>query len=140
MNDREIRALRRKAIQQGGHRRANDWHWPTILDHAHQRRLTMKLRGEQTKRFLLRSVWLVIGLGIIVASAAGQEFRGSISGRVTDPAGAAVPGSQVTVTNTATNVPNSVTANEEGVYTVLYLAPGRYTVVVEKQGFKKLLQ
>src|SRR5207253_5293199 len=100
----------------------------------------MKLRGESAKSFLARSVWMVICLGIIATSVAGQEFRGSISGRVMDPAGAAVPGSQVTVTNTATNVPNSVTANEEGIYTVLYLAPGRYTVVAEKQGFKKLLQ
>src|SRR5712692_5877225 len=108
------------------------------LDHAHQRRLIMKLRSKQMT-FLSCSLLAVIGLGLIVASAAAQEFRGSISGRVTDPSGAAVPGSQVTVTNTATNVSDSETTNEAGVYTVLYLAPGRYTVVAEKQGFKKLL-
>src|SRR5712691_2096816 len=110
------------------------------LDHAYHRRLIMRLRTEQTKTLLSCSLLAIIVLGLIVASAAAQEFRGSVSGRVTDPSGAAVPGSQVIVTNTATNVSDSVTTNEAGVYTVLYLAPGRYTVVAEKQGFKKLLQ
>src|SRR5256712_10200357 len=110
------------------------------LGDDHQRRPIMKLRSERMKTFLYCSQLAIIGLGLIVGSAAAQEFRGSISGRVSDPSGAAVPGSQVTVTNTATNVSNSVTTNEAGVYTVLYLAPGRYTVVAEAKGFKKLLQ
>lgn len=100
----------------------------------------MKFRSEQTRTFLSCSLLSVIGLGLIVASAAAQEFRGSITGRVTDPGGAAVPGAQVTVTNTATNVSDSVTTNDDGISTALYLAPGRYTVVVEKQGFKKHLR
>src|SRR5438552_4351415 len=107
------------------------------LAHAHQRRLIMKLTSEPTKTFLSCSKLAIIILGLIVASAAAQEFRGSITGRVTDPSGASVPGSQVTVTNTATNTSNSVTTNEAGVYTVLYLTPGRYTVVAEVRGFKK---
>src|SRR6266852_4920559 len=100
----------------------------------------MKFRSEQTRRLLSYCLLTLIGLGLIVASAAAQEFRGSITGRVTDPSGALVPGTQVTVTNAATNVSSSATANEEGLYTVLYLASGRYTVVAEMKGFKKLLQ
>src|SRR6267378_2274757 len=99
----------------------------------------MKLTTQQ-RRTLLSCSLLVVSLGLIVATAAAQEFRGSITGRVTDPGGAVVPGAQVTVTNTATNVSESATTNDEGVSTALYLTPGRYTVVVEKQGFKKLLQ
>src|SRR3989441_13013816 len=110
------------------------------MDHAHQRRLTVKLTSELTKTSLSCSLLGVIILGLIVASAYAQEFRGSITGRVTDPSGASVPGSQVTVTNSATNVSSSVTTNEEGVYSVLYLAPGQYTVVAEMRGFKKLLR
>lgn len=97
----------------------------------------MKLTSELTKTALSCSLLPVIVLGLIVGSAVAQEFRGSITGRVTDPSGAAVPGSQVTVTNAGTNVSNSVTTNDAGVYTVLYLAPGRYTVVAEVRGFKK---
>src|SRR3989442_3246605 len=109
------------------------------LGDDHQRRPIMKLRSERMKTFLYCSQLAIIGLGLIVGSAAAQEFRGSITGRVTDPSGALVPGTQVTVTNAATNVSSSATANEEGLYTVLYLAPGRYTVVAEAKGFKKLL-
>ena len=100
----------------------------------------MKFRSEQTKGFLSCCLLTLIGLGLVVASAAAQEFRGSISGRVTDPSGATVPGSQVTVTNSATNVSSSVTTNEDGVYSVLYLAPGQYKVVAEMRGLKKLLR
>lgn len=72
--------------------------------------------------------------------AFAQEFRGSITGQVTDTAGAAVRDAKVTITNSATNVSTSTTTNEEGSYTVLYLMPGDYTVSVEAQGFKKLTQ
>jgi hypothetical protein len=99
----------------------------------------MKFRSEQ-KRLLYCSLPAVIGLGLIVASAAAQEFRGSITGRVTDPSGAIIQGSQVTVTNSATNVSSSTTTNEDGIYTVLYLAPAQYTVMAEMKGFKKLLR
>src|SRR2546425_127687 len=105
-------------------------------DYAHKRRLVMKPRNEQTKRLISCFLLAVPVLVLIVVSSAAQEFRGSVTGRVVDPSGAAVPGAQVTITNTATNVPNSVTTNEDGVYTVLYLADGRYTVIAEKKGFK----
>ena len=95
----------------------------------------MKTRSEQTRTFLSCCMLAVIGFGLIVASAAAQEFRGSITGRVAEPGGAAVSGAKVTVTNTATNVSESVSTNEDGISNALYLAPGRYTVVVEKQGF-----
>src|SRR5437870_925109 len=100
----------------------------------------MKFRSEQTRRFLSCCLLTFIGLGLIVTSANAQEFRGSITGRVTDPSGASVPGSQVTVTNSATNVSSSATTNEDGLYSVPYLAPGQYTVVAEMKGFKKLLR
>src|SRR6266852_5728624 len=104
-----------------------------------KRRLPMKLTTQQPRTLLSCSL-LVVSLGLIVATAAAQEFRGSITGRVTDPSGATVPGSQVTVTNSATNVSSSVTTNEDGVYSVLYLAPAQYTVMAEMKGFKKLLR
>jgi hypothetical protein len=69
-----------------------------------------------------------------------QEFRGSITGRVMDAAGAVVPGAQVAATNTATNTSTWATTDESGAYTVLFLTPGLYDVSVEASGFKKLLR
>lgn len=74
-------------------------------------------------------------LGFVVTSSA-QEFRGTITGSVTDPNGAAVPGASVEVKNTATNISNSVTTNSEGSYTVPFLLPGTYSVLVKADGFK----
>jgi hypothetical protein len=78
-------------------------------------------------------------LGLLVAAgASAQDFRGSIGGRITDGSGAVLPGATVTATNLATNISASATANNQGVYTLLYLRPGTYTVTVELSGFKKL--
>ncbi len=72
--------------------------------------------------------------------APAQEFRGSISGRITEASGAAVPGAQVIVTSVATSTSTSTTTNEAGDYTVLYLTPGIYTVSVEAKGFKRAVR
>jgi len=72
-----------------------------------------------------------------VATAWGQEFRGSISGRILDASGALVPGVTVAVTNEETNVSVQVISNDEGNYTVPYLLPARYTVSTDMPGFKK---
>src|SRR6266571_2767792 len=68
--------------------------------------------------------------------APGQEFRGSITGKVTDPNGAVVPGADVTVRNIETNVEATATTNDEGSYDFPVLSPGKYELVFTKQGFK----
>src|SRR5215510_10876339 len=73
-------------------------------------------------------------------SASAQEFRGSISGRVTEASGGVVAGAQVTVTNVATNTTTTTVSNQSGEFSVLYLNPGRYSVSVESNGFKKLIR
>lgn len=87
-----------------------------------------------------RSVTCVLFVSMMVSLAVSQEFRGSISGRVTEASGAAVPGATVTVTNLATNTSTTATTNEGGVYTAIYLNPGRYAVAVEAKGFKKVVR
>src|SRR3989442_3178109 len=72
----------------------------------------------------------------IFAFAFGQEFRGSITGKVTDPNGAVVAGATVTVTNTGTNSEATAVTNAEGSYDFPVLLPGKYTLLVTKQGFK----
>src|SRR5436305_4903327 len=64
--------------------------------------------------------------------------RGEIRGTVTDSQGAVVPGVQVVVTNTATNVATKLTTNEAGFYLAQELVPGTYTVQIRAQGFQTL--
>ncbi|HYW69965.1 MAG TPA: carboxypeptidase-like regulatory domain-containing protein, partial [Pyrinomonadaceae bacterium] len=69
-----------------------------------------------------------------------QELRGKISGRVTDPNGAAVPGATVKVVDVARNATTTLTSNDEGIFDAPFLLPGKYQVIVEMKGFKKTLQ
>src|SRR5712692_5601164 len=75
---------------------------------------------------------------LCATGAAAQEFRGAVTGRVTDSTGAIIPGTTVTVTNVATGAAATATTNETGNYTVPYLTPGNYTVVFELMGFRKV--
>lgn len=78
---------------------------------------------------------LVVATSVLSASAATQEARGTIQGRVTDSSGAAVPGALVEVLNVETGVVTPTTSNEEGSYRVAFLNPGTYRVNVTLDGF-----
>lgn len=79
---------------------------------------------------------LFFALFLVTGGLFGQEYRGSLSGRVLDPSGTAVPAAHVTLTNTGTNVRLTTDTNAEGNYTVPYLQPGTYSFRVEHAGFK----
>lgn len=84
---------------------------------------------------IARSGVLLIAL---VAVAPAQDFRASISGLVTDPSGAAVPGAVVKVTQLETNETKEAKTTGDGHYTIPYLSPGTYNVQVTSGGFQML--
>ena len=61
--------------------------------------------------------------------------RGTITGIITDPTGAALPDASVTATNVATGVPTKTETNSVGSFTIPNLEIGTYTVRVEHTGF-----
>ncbi|HEY3103864.1 MAG TPA: carboxypeptidase regulatory-like domain-containing protein [Pyrinomonadaceae bacterium] len=69
-----------------------------------------------------------------------EETAATITGVVTDSAGAVVQKAMVTVTNKDTNAERKVETNDDGNYIVTPLTPGTYTVVIEHEGFKRYLQ
>src|SRR5919107_5923614 len=69
-----------------------------------------------------------------------QESRGKITGTVTDPNGAAVPGASVKITDPARGTSVSLNTNDEGFFQAPYLLPGTYQVIIEIAGFKKFIQ
>jgi len=85
-------------------------------------------------------VLAVVLCATIIAAANAQDFRGGITGRITDGSGGRLPGVTVTATNVATKVASTTTTNGEGDYTILYLTPGVYTLSAELSGFKKTVQ
>jgi len=73
-------------------------------------------------------------------TAFGQAGRGSISGTITDPGGALVPGAQVALLNKATGVTLHTASSSAGLYTFISLNPGVYQVTVSQAGFSNLIQ
>jgi hypothetical protein len=74
------------------------------------------------------------------ATAFAQLETGQITGRVTDPNGAVVPGAAVSVKSVETGAERAATSDAEGAYTVTNLQPGLYDVTVEAQNFAKSTQ
>ena len=72
------------------------------------------------------------------AGAAGQEYRATLSGTITDATGAALPGVTVTIVETRTGAKTSVVTGTSGQYLVPFLPPGDYDVTAELSGFKQV--
>ncbi len=65
-----------------------------------------------------------------------QTFRGAISGTVTDPSGAVVPGAQVVAVEAATDTTYKTVSSSAGEFAFANLPLGSYTVTVSAAGFK----
>src|ERR1700740_1390969 len=87
-------------------------------------------------KWCLRSLFLLAFL-LAVSYAASAQYRAGIQGTVLDPQGAVIDGAKVTVTANETGLSQETTTDDKGVYSVNRLAPGLYTISVEKGGFKK---
>jgi Carboxypeptidase regulatory-like domain len=74
---------------------------------------------------------------LLSAGSAWAQFSANIQGNVTDPSGAAVGQAKLTLENLATHVTATTTADAEGGYRFLSLAPGPYKITVEAAGFSK---
>src|SRR5207253_2731126 len=82
-------------------------------------------------RFLNVAVlFLMVATGVFAQTSV-------LSGTVTDPSGALIPGADVTVKNTATGVIFQTVTGAEGEFTVPALATGDYSVTVAAKGFKQ---
>jgi outer membrane receptor protein involved in Fe transport len=84
-------------------------------------------------------LWTVLTFLVIAARAAilsAQGTTGSISGFVTDDTNAALPGATVTVRHVETDQRRVLVSDGAGRYRAQQLAPGKYEVSVELQGFR----
>jgi Carboxypeptidase regulatory-like domain len=80
---------------------------------------------------------LAFSLLILTSNVLVFAQTSSLSGTVTDPSGAVVPGASVLAKNTALGTEFRTTTSSAGIYTVPALGVGIYTVSIEARGFKK---
>src|SRR5579862_2756277 len=87
-------------------------------------------------RQTLVALFFLVAIGLATPLWA-QKDAGTIVGVVRDPSGAVVQGAKVTVEDVDRGVQMTLSSNDQGEYVASPLHIGRYTVTVEKMGFKK---
>jgi hypothetical protein len=83
----------------------------------------------------LCSVLLVLASCALI-SAQNVVLTGSLSGRITDPSGAIVPGASIVVRNLATGLQQSAQTNHAGLYRFPVVMPGAYSITASLKGFR----
>jgi hypothetical protein len=104
------------------------------------RRKTLRGRTSMSishRKILSRHAISVALFTLLFSACAFAQFRAGLQGTVVDPNGALVPGAAVTLTSQETAAEHTTTTTGEGVFTLSSLAPGKYTLAVEKPGFRK---
>jgi hypothetical protein len=89
-------------------------------------------------RSLGRVLAAALAAGLSVGTLFAQSSSGTITGRVLDQSGQAVPGATVTLVRTDTREGRSLVTRESGDVTFASLQPGRYDLRVEAPGFKTI--
>jgi hypothetical protein len=84
----------------------------------------------------MKQGFLVAILFALPGMLSAQEFRGTISGAVTDATGAMVAGARITVTEINTGTKIQTQSDNSGHYNAPFLLPGDYEVSAQVEGFK----
>ena len=87
-----------------------------------------------------RSYCLAWAFFLFASIASAQEFRATLTGRVTDPQDLAVVEATVQARNISTNEISSGNTDSHGNFSIPFLRPGTYTVSVQHPGFKQYMR
>src|SRR2546426_162385 len=79
---------------------------------------------------------LVVACVVLFAATVHAQYRASIQGVVTDTQGAVVSGAAVTLRNEETGQEYKNTTGSDGVFNFNSLPPSKFTLTVEKTGFR----
>jgi hypothetical protein len=86
-------------------------------------------------------VCLVLTVALLAAMKAyGQNAAAQITGVIKDDSGAVVPGVAIEVTENATGSKRTTVSNDDGLYVLPQLPPGKYTLEAKKAGFKTFVR
>jgi hypothetical protein len=86
----------------------------------------------------VRHLIFLLAMALFASPLFAQGTSGTLSGRVVDPQGLAVPGATVTVTGA--QGAKTTTTQADGRFSMPFLTPGTYAVRAELQGFKAVEQ
>jgi hypothetical protein len=90
------------------------------------------------RRHLARPVVVLLVCLAGAGTAFAQTATGTLTGTVVDSSGAAIPGATVNATEANTGTVRTGVSNEQGVFRMAALNPGRYTLSIELASFRPL--
>jgi len=79
-------------------------------------------------------------MACVGGTANAQILYGSLTGNVTDPSSAAIPGAKVEALDVGTNVARSVSTDARGIYLFTNVLPGVYKITISAKGFSTVVQ
>jgi len=88
----------------------------------------------------MRSLKLAVWSFSFALAMFAQSDRGTITGTVSDPAGAVVAGAPIEIKNVETGIVNRAASSATGNYTIAQLPAGQYELSVTVAGFKKYVR
>src|ERR1017187_8901476 len=83
------------------------------------------------------AIFVILLFGACVGRLHAQSGLGAITGQVTDPTGAVVPGAAVRLTSLATNIQTPASSSSDGLFNLTALVSGDYTLTVNRVGFQE---
>src|SRR5689334_21922870 len=107
-----------------------------VLTAARANRFTANSsKGSPRGKMKSKPQFLFLALLGLTVMLFGQATDSNLTGTVTDPSGAALPGAKVELTNEATGVKASTTTDTNGLYRFNNMPIGRYDVTASAAGF-----
>ena len=94
-------------------------------------------RGTFVRLFSSRAwILLVLSLALLPTFGRSQTQLATLSGTVTDPSGAVIPGASITIVSQGTGLKRSALTDTAGEYRFAGLPTGDYSLRIEKTGFQ----
>jgi Carboxypeptidase regulatory-like domain/TonB-dependent Receptor Plug Domain len=85
--------------------------------------------------------WRFVAFALLFASvSAAQTTTATLLGIVRDSTGAVIPEAQITARNVHTSFARNTTSDDQGSYLIPNLPVGQYTLIAERQGFRRFIQ
>jgi hypothetical protein len=109
----------------------------TFVNRSDSKLCSCSYTQARTKPAARAVIWILLAIFAGAPNLKAQKDTGAITGIVTDQSGAVIGGAKVTITDVDHGTKLSTTTNAQGEYVVSPLKIGRYTVAIEKDGFRK---
>ncbi len=85
----------------------------------------------------IHRLWALTAIALLATAAGFAQTNATLTGTVSDSSGAVIPAAEIVIMNMATGEAYESTTNETGTYTIPFIKPGTFELIVTSPGFKQ---